>query len=83
MDPSQISEQTWRDLILAHINLDFQFLALKILLSRLRLKVKLDPSPESLGDSIAELKNLFLRFQNLPAAQRDLQKILETQRSFQ
>lgn len=83
MDPSKIFEKTWSDLISADINLDFEFLALKILLSRLRLKIKLDSSPENLRDSVEELKNLFIRFQNLPVAQRDLQKILEKQRSFQ
>jgi|GEM_PF-876300 len=77
MDLYKISDQTWEDLILEKINFDFHFLALKILLSRLRLKAKTNSSPQSIRGSGEEIKNLFVRFKNLPAAQRDFQKILE------
>lgn len=77
MDLSKIPEQTWEDLILEPINFNFEFLALKILLSRLRLKAQNNASPEIIQQSGAEIKNFFVRFHNLPAAQRDLIKILE------
>lgn len=80
MNPSNISDQTLKDLICKDLDVEFEFLALKILLSRLRLKAKSDSTPNAINNSIAELRKLFDRFANLPALQKDLQKIMESER---
>jgi hypothetical protein len=48
MELWKITDQTWEDLILKKVDYEFEFLALKILLSRLRLKVASDPTPDEL-----------------------------------
>ncbi|NLY88465.1 MAG: hypothetical protein GX085_02440 [Firmicutes bacterium] len=79
MDLSKIADQTWEDLILKDLDLEFEFLALKILLSRLRLKVKTDSTPDAIKNSVEEIKKLFARFENLPSAQKDLQRIIKSE----
>ena len=80
MKPSNLSDQTLKDLILKELDAEFEFLAFKILLSRLRLKAMYDATPNAINNSIAELRKLFARFENLPTLQRDLEKIMESER---
>ncbi|NLM37358.1 MAG: hypothetical protein GX202_04450 [Firmicutes bacterium] len=77
MEVEKISKQGWENLLLKDVDYGFNFLALKILLSRLRLKVAMDPSPVSIQKSVEEIKNLFIRFGNLPSVQKDFQKVYE------
>lgn len=76
MDVTRITDEVCKDIILGRINQEFEFLALKILLSRLRLKSQQDPSPSALQQSVAELKGLFVKFGNMPSMQRDFEKIM-------
>lgn len=80
MTYDNISEQTWQDLLLGRLDCNFEFLALKILLTRLRFKLQQDNSPASLRQCVAEVKGLFEKMGNLPKAQEDLKKLSEAGR---
>lgn len=75
MDYKNISNQTWQDLLLRKFDCNFDFLALKILLTRLRFKLQQDNSSASLAQCVEEIKSLFEKMGNLPKAQDDLIKI--------
>lgn len=51
-------------------------LAVKILLSRLVLTYKNDPTPDVLGTCARDLREFFIKNQNLPKAQADLELIV-------
>jgi len=76
MDVTTISDQGLKDLIAGKSQVEFDFLAAKILLMTLRSRTRLDTSPATLERSVTELKDLFNRFQKQPAVQSDLQKII-------
>src|SRR5208337_1820807 len=76
MDVATISDQGLKDLIAGKSQVEFDFLAAKILLMTLRSRTRLDSSPATLERSVTELKDLFKRFQKQPAVQSDLQKII-------
>jgi hypothetical protein len=67
------SDSVWEEIIKGNTTYEFEFLAGKILLSRLQLKYRIDPG--SLSQSIDEAKALFEKFDKLPSAKTDLQKI--------
>jgi hypothetical protein len=74
MDISNIPDQTWRDIIKGNVSFSFESLSFKILLSNLKLKVTISPHEES--NCINELKAMINSQKNLPALQRDIQKIM-------
>lgn len=75
MEIPNISNDVLAAVVQGKINCEFDFLALKILLLRLRLKVSQDPSPTTLQACIAELKALFVKFAKIPVLHNDLAKI--------
>jgi len=76
MEIDKIPKQVWIDTITGKIDCEFEFLALKIVLSRLRLNLKHDSSTEAYRKYIDDLKSLFIRSQKIPSAQNDLKKII-------
>lgn len=76
MDIDSIPKQIWQDTVKGKIDSNFDFLALKILLSRLKLTVKQDSAPSVLENSVNELKNFFKKTIHIPQSRQDLQKIL-------
>ncbi|MBN2039413.1 MAG: hypothetical protein JW864_05190 [Spirochaetes bacterium] len=77
MDIEKIPYQIWHNLISNKISDDFEFLALKILLTRLTILAKQNSSPQEERKYADEIKNFFIKTQKIPASQRDLQKILK------
>lgn len=77
MEITNIPIKVWTDLLTGKINHEFEFLAMKILLARLRSTLNHDSSPAAVQKCIGELKAMFIKFGHLPVAQRDLAKILE------
>ena len=77
MEISNVPVKVWTDLLTGKINGEFEFLAFKILLARLRLTVSRESDSIVTQKGVKELKELFIKFGHLPAAQRDLAKILE------
>jgi hypothetical protein len=75
MDLTTTSDQALKRLIAGDSQMEFDFLAAKILLVTLRARVSADPSAAVLAKSVTELRDLLNRFQKLPAVQNDLKKI--------
>ena len=77
MDIMQIPTKIWTDVITGKIDCEYEFLALKILISRINFAVKQDASPEAIQKYADELRDLFINSSNIPNSQMDLQKILD------
>jgi len=75
MEIPPLTDKRWKELVVGNINFEFEFLAIKILLFRIRLNLKRDNSTEIINKSIEDLRNLFLKTIKLPIAQQDLKKI--------
>ena len=76
MDIENVPKQVWIDAITGKINCEYESLAVKILLGRIKIDVKYNPSKEAYEKYAEELKNLFIKSQKLPSSQKDLKKIL-------
>ena len=73
MEIEKIPEQVWLDLVTDSKSCQLEFLAANILLARLKLKVKQNPS--SAGNCAVELRDLFRTSSHLPRAKKDLATI--------
>ena len=69
-------EPVWQDLISGKKNIEFEFLAAKILLGTLTRNFRKNPQPEKLEQCALELRELFLQNTDLPSARNDLKKVL-------
>jgi hypothetical protein len=63
----------WKQLVSGQKNLEFECLAVKITLGRLRVEGSRDPA--SVPRLAAELHQLFVQNETLPSLQRDLKKM--------
>ncbi len=70
-----LTDKRWKELVMGTTNFEFEFLAIKILLFRIRINIKNNNSLEIINKGAEELRNLFLKTIQLPIAQRDLKKI--------
>ena len=61
MEIPPLNDKRWKELVIGNIDFKFEFLAIKILLFRIRLNLKKDNSPEKIKKSIEDLRNLFLK----------------------
>ncbi|MFX1237324.1 MAG: hypothetical protein ACFFAS_17600 [Promethearchaeota archaeon] len=78
MEFSSISDLKWKGLLTDETNYDFQSLALKILLSRLKINIRLSKEGEkekNIEQGIEELKKFFVKLIRLPSIQYDLKLI--------
>lgn len=66
----------WGDLILGNSTPDLEFLALKILLARLRLEVKMHPGVDQLQKCSEEIRSLLVKNMHIPKVQKDLKSII-------
>jgi len=64
-----------REVIKGVRNPQFESLALKMLLVRLRMVAQMDPSAATLEKSVAEMQELFQKNAALPSIQRDMAKL--------
>ncbi len=71
------NNEKWQSLILGIENIDFEFFPVKLLLARLKLQVKRDPSQETVDKCVSELRELFIKNQHIPKAKKDLDKIFK------
>ncbi len=72
------TDENWQALILGLKYFKFEFFPVKLLLARLQLQAKRDPSAESVEKCAHELRQLFVKNQHIPKAKRDLDKIFKT-----
>lgn len=75
MQVSDISDKVWTDIVLGKMDCDFEFLALKFLLVRLRIKVRYNPTDYTIQSCVDELKNGFKMYEHIPVTHQDLEKI--------
>ena len=71
------TDEKWQSLILGLEHIKFEFFPVKLLLARLQLQVKRDPSAESVEKCSMELRKLFVKNQHIPKAKRDLDRIFK------
>ncbi len=76
MDVPSAENIIWTDIVTGKVKYPLEFLAAKIMLGRLLLKVKSDTSPRMIATCSHELYNLYVKNADLPCVQRDLNKIL-------
>ncbi len=70
----KIPNSFWVNVALGTVDVAYEFLALKIALSRLRGHAKAGPAEASKAGE--ELRTLFAKYAQIPQAQRDLQNLL-------
>ena len=72
--PSGVDAPEWRDIILEKKKYGFEFFALRILVGRLTVDYRNNPTPETMRRCIEQLVSFFQNEKN-PQAQKDLHKI--------
>ena len=75
MKIEDISDDVLSLVVLGKINAEFEFLAFKLILVRLRTRVATNFSAVSFKESVAELRAFFEKHDRLPSAMRDLDRI--------
>ncbi|HYH02006.1 MAG TPA: hypothetical protein VEC37_02815 [Bacillota bacterium] len=76
MKIQEIDDSIWRDVLLSNKDYNLNFLAVQILLSRLKSKVQTNSSPEKIAEYVNEMKFFFSRYENLPPVQADLKQLI-------
>lgn len=71
-----IPEKVLADLVSGKTDAEFEFLALNILLARLRQKARVKPGSETIQEGVNELQGLLAKFGNLPSAKSDIARIM-------
>jgi|WetSurMetagenome_2_1015567.scaffolds.fasta_scaffold1790649_1 hypothetical protein len=70
------SHPIWKDVLNGKIKHDFQFLALKMMLGRIQITLKADPSQAQYAKCVEDLRNLLMQNANHPKVQNDLSMLL-------
>jgi hypothetical protein len=76
MEQSDFNHPVWNDLINGTLQVKLNYLAANILLSRLRIRHKLNPSDDEIEASKKEIFSLYLKSKDLPDAKADIQLLL-------
>lgn len=66
----------WLKAISGQGNFEFEFLATKMVMGRLSINYKKDPSPANAKKLVSELREFFEKNEKLPKVQADLKKIV-------
>ena len=77
MDVTKVPNKIWADIISGKASCDFEFLGLKFLIVRLRMKVKANPAESIILSCADELRDYFKQTGNLPVVQKDFEKVLK------
>jgi hypothetical protein len=80
MDVPSAENVIWSNIVTGKVKYPLEFLAAKIMLGRLMLRVKNDPSEKMTAKCSQELYNLYAQNSELPCVQRDLGKIFGGER---
>ena len=70
-----INDEKLKDLILGKTSYQFDFLALKILMTRLQKKVARDASGSTIASVMEEFKEFMHKYEHLPQAKSDISKL--------
>jgi hypothetical protein len=74
------TDPRWRDIVTGKADYEFEFLALKVLLGRLRVTLTTDGSPAALDGCVKQLRNLLEETADLPKASRDIARMFGGER---
>lgn len=69
------SDPLWSDIVTGRRKVAFEFLAARMLVTRLQMNAVRDKSPQTLSQLAGQLRELFAANSNLPAAKKDLGKL--------
>jgi hypothetical protein len=75
IDINQIPDETWVAILVSEKSICIGFLALQLLLFRLKSLCK--KQPEKINEYAAELKRFFIANQKIPIAIKDLEKLID------
>ena len=73
MDIPAANNPKWAEILNGAKKYDFDYLAIKVFVGSALVQVKFHP--ERLGDFTVELRELLVKNQHIPSAQRDIKKI--------
>gem|GEM_PF-2364302 len=73
----EVGHRVWNDLIRGELDLQFEFLGLKVLLTRIRMSVQSSNQNAAITDYEHELWNVFNMNIHVDKVQKDLSKIIE------
>ena len=76
MNIPEARDPVWADVMSGKKEIAFSFLAIKILLSRLKSSVQLDSSSDNIEKCAGELRQLLIKNSHLPKVQSDIEKIV-------
>jgi len=72
MEQKDLNNPVWRDLVLNKIQVNLNFLAAKILLSRWQLSLKNAASEDKVEKAKREIFDLYFKSKDLPNAKKDI-----------
>jgi hypothetical protein len=76
MEPSDVNNPVWKRLVLDKIQVNLNFLAAKIMLSRLQILVKRNDSLDILEGAKKEIFELYFKNKDLPSVKKDISLLL-------
>jgi hypothetical protein len=76
MEKSDYNNPVWRNLLLDNIQVNLNYLAAKILLSRWKQSLKRSSSPDQIEEAKREIFDLYFKSKEYPSAKKDLQLLL-------
>jgi hypothetical protein len=76
MDVPAVNHPIWKQVIENPESFGFEFLAIKILVSKLKNNLRYSGDDQSTMESITELRDLFVRHLQMPKVKNDLIKII-------
>ncbi len=76
MNPQQIPDSLLAEIVSGERSYEFESLAVKMLLSRFRIELILNPGPETLKAGVAKLRELLSKSKNMPSVHNDLKKLV-------
>ena len=69
------SDPVWQNIICGRVKYELEFIAAKIFLGHLMVKIQYFPSQDVIAKGAKDLREIFAKSINLPSVQRDLKKI--------
>lgn len=75
MNIPNVSHPLWKEIILGKKQVQFDFLAARMLVGRISIMLSTDNSEENIYKATEELHSVFAKNINLPKVQKDLTKI--------
>jgi hypothetical protein len=77
MEKSDYNNPVWKNLVLDNIQVNLNYLAAKILISRWKQSLKRSSSPEQIEEAKREVFDLYFKSKDYPSAQKDLILLLK------